>query len=77
MNAEIKPNMENNKVRISLVSLQSDAERVQPVGLVYIATYLHDKLKLSKRNIRIFDFNYFDVEGEIKNLILILLELPQ
>jgi radical SAM superfamily enzyme YgiQ (UPF0313 family) len=55
-----------NEIKISLVSLQNDAERVPPVGLVYIATYLQEILELTKKNIRIVDRNYFDVMGEIR-----------
>ncbi len=57
-------NKENLKV--DLISLQEDAERVPPVGLVYIATYLRDRIGLKDENIRILDINYTDIEKELK-----------
>ncbi len=57
-------NKENLKV--DLISLQEDAERVPPVGLVYIATYLRDRIGLKDENIRILDINYTGIEKELK-----------
>ena len=66
MNLEKKQSRKKEDIRIILVSLQRDAERVPPVGLVYIATYLNDKLKIPKKNIKVVDSNYFDVEKEVE-----------
>ena len=52
--------------KIALISLQQDAERVPPIGLVYIATYLRDKVGLIENNIRILDKNYTDIKKELK-----------
>jgi hypothetical protein len=48
------------KMRIALVSLQKDAERVPPVGLVYLATYLNERAGMKKDDIKIFEANYCD-----------------
>lgn len=53
-------------MKIILISLQKDAERVPPMGLVYLATYLENKLNLSKKEIKIVDKNFFDIEKEIE-----------
>lgn len=54
-------------LRIVLVSVQKDAERVPPVGLVYLATYLRDRVGLKQENIKILDQNYCsDMEGELE-----------
>ena len=50
--------MNKNTIKIALISLQKDAERVPPIGLVYIATYLKEKLGILKNNIKIFDKNF-------------------
>ncbi|MBU0467043.1 MAG: B12-binding domain-containing radical SAM protein [Nanoarchaeota archaeon] len=63
---DTKQELKREELRVILVSLQSDAERVPPVGLVYVATYLQNKLKLPKKNIRVVDRNYFDVEKEVE-----------
>ncbi|MFH0732928.1 MAG: radical SAM protein [Candidatus Omnitrophota bacterium] len=57
--------MQIKDLKIALVSLQQDAERVPPVGLVYLATYLKEKAGLNSKNIRIIDKNYFDIYNEI------------
>ena len=57
--------MDKNKLKIALISLQQDAEKVPPVGLVYLATYLSERIGIKKENIKIFDKNYFDVEKEV------------
>jgi len=57
---------DKSSLKIALVSLQHDAERVPPMGLVYLATYLRDGAGLENGNIRIFDNNYFDdIEGDV------------
>jgi len=53
-----------DNIKILLVCLQKDAERVPPIGLVYIATYLNKKLKIPKENIKVIDANYFKIEDE-------------
>ena len=57
--------MDKSQLKIALVSLQKDAEKEPPLGLVYLATYLRDVVGLEQKNIRIFDRNYFDIEKEI------------
>jgi len=52
-------------MRIALISLQKDAERVPPVGLVYLATYLNHKACIKKEDIRILEPNYCDIEKEL------------
>lgn len=60
----------NNKkdFKIALISLQKDTERIPPMGLVYIATYLRDKIDLTGNNIRILDRNYTNIEKELEEL---------
>src|SRR3989344_4525053 len=59
--------MDKKTIKIALVSLQQDAERVPPVGLIYIATYLKEKLGIEKNNIKIFDKNFDDnIENKVK-----------
>lgn len=58
--------MDKNNLKIALVSLQNDAEKSPPLGLVYLATYLSEKIGLKKENIKIFDSNYYDPEKEVK-----------
>lgn len=53
-------------IKIALISLQQDAERVPPIGLVYLATYLRDRVGLVGNNVRILDKNYTDIEKELK-----------
>lgn len=55
----------NNWPRLALISLQADAERTPPLGLVYLATYLNKTLGMPKENIRIFDKNYHNLEKEV------------
>lgn len=58
--------MKKSELKIALISRQRDAERVPPIGLVYLATYLRDRVGLCGENIRVFDNNYFlDVEKEL------------
>jgi anaerobic magnesium-protoporphyrin IX monomethyl ester cyclase len=65
LNQSMQYTAENLKV--ALVSVQSDAERVPPIGLVYLATYLRDVTGLKSENIRIFDQNYTEgIEAEIE-----------
>lgn len=45
-------------LRVALVTVQQDAERVPPVGLVYLATYLRDRVGLQGENIKVLDKNY-------------------
>jgi len=54
-----------DNLRIALVSLQQDAERIPPVGLVYIATYLRDVVGLRGENIKILEKNYSNVEEDL------------
>lgn len=54
------------KLKIALISLQHDAERVPPVGLVYVATYLSERAGLTKKNIKILDINFDDIESGIE-----------
>jgi len=35
--------MDKENIKIALISLQNDADRVPPVGLVCLATYLKEK----------------------------------
>ncbi len=58
-------------LKIALLSLQQDTEKVPPIGLVYIATYLRDKVGLTGSNIKILDKNYTGysrIEKELKIL---------
>lgn len=52
-------------LKIALVSVQNDAERVPPVGLVYIATYLNERVGVDFRNIKIMDANFDEIEKKI------------
>jgi len=52
--------MKIDHLKIALVTLQKDAERIPPTGLVYLATYLNEKIGLKKEHIRIFDKNISD-----------------
>ncbi len=54
-------------VKIALISTgQSYFERHPPIGLVYLATYLRDKLGIPKQNLLIIDKNYMTVEQELE-----------
>ena len=57
--------MDKSNLRIALVSLQEDAEKVPPIGLVYLATYLNQRVGLKKENILVLDKNYFNLDKEI------------
>ncbi|MFH1591814.1 MAG: radical SAM protein [Candidatus Woesearchaeota archaeon] len=59
--------MQLSNLKIAFVSLQKDAERVPPTSLIYLATYLREKINLPKENIKIIDKNYHDVKKEIEN----------
>lgn len=52
-------------IKIALISLQQDAERVPPVGLVYLSTYMNEKMGIPSDNIKIFDKNFDDIEAGI------------
>lgn len=52
-------------LKIALISLQKDAERVPPVGLVYLATYLNERCGMGKEDIRILEPNYCDIKKEL------------
>lgn len=56
--------MNKNNTKIALISFQQDADRVPPIGLVYIATCL--KRKIGVKNIKIFDKNYHDIEKNVE-----------
>ncbi len=59
--------MDKNKLKIALISFQQDAERLPPAGLIFLATYLKERVGLKKENIKIFDKNYFEIEKETIN----------
>ena len=60
--------MDISDFKIALVSLQHDAERVPPIGLIYLATYLEDRVGLKKENIKVYDNNYFsNIEDQIQD----------
>ena len=53
--------------KVALLSLQKDTQRAPPFGLVYVATYLRDRVGLDGRNVRVFDSYYSkDIEGELR-----------
>lgn len=54
-----------NDLKIALVSLQQDVEKSAPIGLVYLATYLKERLDINPQNIKIID-RTFDVEKTLK-----------
>ena len=58
--------MEKENLKIALISLQKDAERVPPVGLIYLATYLRDIIGINNNNLLILDSNYSDIENELE-----------
>lgn len=58
--------MNKENIKIALISLQKDAERVPPVGLIYLATYLRDITGIKGDNIKIFDSNFSDIETELE-----------
>src|SRR3989344_2857109 len=64
--AETKNETNEKTIKIALVSLQKDTERVPPIGLVNLATQLNSKLKIPKKNIRIIDRNFDIPENEIR-----------
>ena len=53
-------------MRIALVSLQHDAERMPPVGLDYLATFLEKRIGLKEIELRVIDANFEDIEKETK-----------
>jgi anaerobic magnesium-protoporphyrin IX monomethyl ester cyclase len=61
----MKPPLQRSKLKIALVSLQKDAERVPPVGLVYLASFLTEKVRIPRENIKIIDKNFDDITSEI------------
>jgi len=56
--------MNKDNIKIALVSFQKDAEREPPMGLVYLATYLRDKIKI--KNIKIFDSNFNNLNEDLR-----------
>ena len=59
--------MKKSDLKVALISSQRDAERVPPIGLIYLATYLRDRAGLQNDNIKVFDNNYYsDIEEEVK-----------
>jgi len=60
--------LDKKDLKIALASLQEDAERIPPLGLVYLATYLSEKVGLEKKNIRIFDKNYSTLDDMHKEI---------
>ncbi|MBU4086937.1 MAG: B12-binding domain-containing radical SAM protein [Nanoarchaeota archaeon] len=52
-------------IKIALVSFQKDAERVPPMGMVYIATYLSERAGI--KNIKIIDKNFDNILEELQN----------
>lgn len=57
-------NIIEDGLKVALISFQKDAERIPPVGLVYLATYLRDKCGI--KNIKIIDKNFDNIETEIE-----------
>lgn len=57
--------MKKEEFKITLISLQKDADRVPPSGLVYLATYLNERARIPKENIQILDNNYNKIEEEL------------
>src|SRR4030066_1978873 len=53
-------------LKIALISLQQDAEKVPPLGLVYLATYLREKAGIEHENIKIIDRTFTNVNESIK-----------
>lgn len=58
--------MRTNNLKIALISLQQDAEKVPPLGLVYLATYLEEKAGIEHENIKIFDQTFSSINESIK-----------
>lgn len=54
--------IDKENIKIALISFQCDADRVPPMGLVYLATYLRDRAGI--KNIKIIDKNFHDVDSE-------------
>ena len=65
MDKKKNKNLTKNNIKIALISFQKDAERVPPIGLIYIATYVYKKLNIPKENIRVIDINFHDIKEEI------------
>lgn len=60
--------MDISDFKIALISLQNDAERVPPIGLICLATYLRDRAGMKDENIKVFDNNYFsNIEEQVKD----------
>lgn len=53
-------------LKIAFISLQEDAEKVPPLGLVYLATYLREKAGVEHENIRIIDTTFTNIKESIK-----------
>ncbi|OGP79266.1 MAG: hypothetical protein A2V86_08530 [Deltaproteobacteria bacterium RBG_16_49_23] len=58
--------MQRNNLKIAFISLQEDAEKVPPLGLVYLATYLKEKAGIEHENVRIFDRTSSNMNESIK-----------
>ncbi len=58
--------MNKKDLKIALISMQKDAERVPPIGLIYLATYLRDVVGLDNKNIKILENNYSEIEDELE-----------
>ena len=59
--------MDKKDFKIALISLQEDTERVPPLGLVCLATYLHERAGIPRNNILVLDKNYSDIEKELED----------
>ena len=63
-------------IKIALISFQKDAERIPPIGLIYIATYINKIGGISKDNIKVIEVNFHDIEREIEKFEPELYVLP-
>lgn len=65
---ELFMSISKEHVKIALLSFQKDTQRIPPVGLVYLATYLRDRVGLPENNIKVFE-NYFfkNIESELRS----------
>jgi radical SAM superfamily enzyme YgiQ (UPF0313 family) len=66
MNDMITPRWKKEHFKIALISLQEDTERVPPMGLVCLATYLRDRIGIKQENILVLERNYSNIEEELK-----------
>ncbi len=57
--------LNKDNIKIALVSFQNDVEKVPPIGLVYLATYIRDKCGI--KNIKIIDKNFDRIEEKIED----------